>query len=254
MRPSFPELEGATFPDVGNVVCLRRVDSTNRLARHILDEYVRDELPLPDVLLIALEQGQGKGRRGRVWSSPAGQGLYATLLVSEVSDPSLLPLVVPLALCEALNRYLDGRCRIKWPNDLVVGPAKIGGILLEVPYRGQKSPAAVLGFGVNHGVGAQAVTGATSLSLELGENCLSLGRLASELVAAVFRVVSNTQDRSLIIESYRELLVHREGDTMNCRIGEETLSGAFSGVDDNGSLILDVNGTVRHLSAAEIFD
>ncbi len=253
MTESLRALSGIDFPDVGSVVFLRRVDSTNRLARHILDEYIREELVLPTVLLIALEQFRGRGRRGNAWKSPSGKGLYASLLVPEVSEPSLLPLSIPLVLCQTLNRYLHGRCRIKWPNDLMVEDCKIGGILLEVPYRGQKSPAAVLGFGVNHGVMPESIPRATSLLQELGEDCPSLSRFASDLVAALLRSVSGRQDRAQITEGYRDLLMHRSGDPMQCRIHEEVLSGHFEGIDEDGRLELQVDGSIRHVAAGEIF-
>ena len=79
----------------------------------------------PPALLVAWEQSEGRGRRGRTWVSPPGRGVYASLLTPLPGDADLhtLPLLAGVGLCRAANRHLPDagpRCRLKWPNDLLL--------------------------------------------------------------------------------------------------------------------------------------
>src|SRR5262245_59243907 len=138
-----------------NLVVLERVGSTNDLARAIVAEYAKESQSPPPLLLLAWEQAGGRGRAGRSWSSPAGKGVYATLAFP-VADPqalATLPLLVGVGLCRGLDRWLPGACGLKWPNDLIAGRRKLGGVLIEAQVRPGDGAAVMVGFGVNHGQG-----------------------------------------------------------------------------------------------------
>src|SRR4051794_32559813 len=103
--------------------------------------------------LVAREQLQGRGRRGRGWSSPRGN-LYASLLLIDAAPSQHLPelgFVASVALLDGLRAILgnDPRLGIKWPNDVLVDGAKLSGILLESSSRPSGATACVAGFGVN---------------------------------------------------------------------------------------------------------
>jgi biotin-(acetyl-CoA carboxylase) ligase len=105
-----------------NLVVVARTVSTNLLARGVAADYETEGLDLRPVLVLALEQSGGRGRHGRSWSSPRGQGVYATL-AQPYARPELLPalpLLVGVGLCRALAPHLPHGCRLKWPNDLLV--------------------------------------------------------------------------------------------------------------------------------------
>src|SRR5476649_1452208 len=102
--------------------------------------------------ITASSQSAGRGRRGSAWASPLGN-LYASLLLSEPSPQPLAPqlsfvaaLALHDALCDCAPR-LGPQFKLKWPNDLLLGPHKLAGILIE----GESKPvfAVVVGFGVN---------------------------------------------------------------------------------------------------------
>src|SRR5687768_9113601 len=95
--------------------------------------------------LRAERQTGGKGRQGRAWQSPAGNLHASTLVRLRFGDPPApsLALVAAVALHEAASLHAPG-IRIKWPNDLLAGEAKLAGILLE-----REDDAVVIGFGVN---------------------------------------------------------------------------------------------------------
>src|SRR4030095_14056643 len=126
---------------------------TNGLARRIASEYAAESIEPPRLWIFAFEQGAGRGRQGSAWASPAGSGIYATLASGRLERGLLdaLPLLVAESLCSTVNRWLNGRCRLKLPNDLMVGGNKLGGVLIESVLRGGDPPAVIIGFGINHG-------------------------------------------------------------------------------------------------------
>ena len=104
------------------------------------------------VLLAADVQSAGRGRRGRRWHSPAGTGVLFSLalpLRRPVRELGGLSVVAGLAAVRALRALGASEVALRWPNDLLVRGAKLGGILVETRARGAGS-AAVVGIGVNH--------------------------------------------------------------------------------------------------------
>ncbi|HXO27370.1 MAG TPA: biotin--[acetyl-CoA-carboxylase] ligase [Thermoanaerobaculia bacterium] len=267
---------GAHGPE--NLVVLARTVSTNLLARGVAADYETEGLDLTPMLVLALEQSGGRGRQGRSWSSPRGQGVYATLARPYGQKELLpaLPLLVGLGLCRALAPHLPHGCRLKWPNDLVVphglesavgadadeaarrgdrtngtlGAArasrasKIGGILIEALVHPGDACVALIGFGVNHGQRLEELPpGATSLLLETGGHLgsgrgIGLAELTWELVAGVERELAHVGDLPYAVAAYRELIIHRPGEWLVCKVGEREVAGAFAGIDDAGRLRL----------------
>lgn len=230
-----------------NLVILPVVDSTNRIARSIVQEYETEEQPLPPLLILALEQSGGRGRQGRAWTSPAGKGVYATrvLTVENAAVLQTLPLLVGIGLCRALD--LPSPCRLKWPNDLFVQGKKIGGILIEAMVRAEGESRALIGFGVN--VSQDPGMPETSTSVHQSGGTGSLEDVTWKLVEGLERELEHLGDLAYAAVAYRELSVHRPGDRIVCRVGEETVEGAFVEIDDQGRLVLD-NG--QRLSSGEV--
>jgi BirA family transcriptional regulator, biotin operon repressor / biotin---[acetyl-CoA-carboxylase] ligase len=121
----------------------RRTDSTNARARELV------EAGAPHgTIVTAAEQTAGRGRQGRTWTAPPGKALlYSAILRPLDEHHLLLPLAVPLAVCEAAEE-LEPRatCQVKWPNDIWVEGRKLAGVLIEAkPQDGW----AVIGVGLN---------------------------------------------------------------------------------------------------------
>src|SRR6195952_2221843 len=120
-----------------------RVGSTNTVAR----ELAAAGAPHGTVVTAA-EQTAGRGRQGRTWTAPPGSALlYSAVLRPLEPRHSVLPLAVPLAVCETAERLRPGiDCKVKWPNDIHLEGRKLAGILIEArPQDGW----AVLGIGLN---------------------------------------------------------------------------------------------------------
>ncbi len=147
-RQAIEELE--QVPWVGHVEYHPTVESTNDLARELVDRSV----PLP-ALVVAGQQTRGRGRQGRRWWSPPG-ALLCSLVVGPDVGPQqsdALSVMAPwtgIGLAEGLNRIEPALpLWLKWPNDLMVGDCKLGGVLVECVPGGAEGTRWIVGFGVN---------------------------------------------------------------------------------------------------------
>jgi BirA family transcriptional regulator, biotin operon repressor / biotin---[acetyl-CoA-carboxylase] ligase len=234
---------------------LRRVDSTSLLAARIRRELAEDEIMIGGAALLAFEQTGGRGRHGRLWVSPPGQGVYATV-VARLADPSglaVLPLAVAVALAEVLDRYLPEPCRLKWPNDLMAGGRKLGGVLVEAALRPGALPEVLIGFGVNHGQARDELPTpvATSLALE-GAALPPLHVLTCDLVEAVIGELRSGHPREATVTRWLRRSQHAAGDSLCCRTDGGELRGRFLGLTAEGLLRLDVDGREEVLLNAEV--
>ena len=236
-----------------NVVLLPVVDSTNRIARAIVQEYETEEQPLPPLLILALEQSGGRGRQGRVWTSPPGKGVYATrvLTVQDAKVLQTLPLLVGIGLCRALDPFVPSPCRLKWPNDQLVEGKKIGGILIEAMVHTEGESRALIGFGVNVQQEHEEMP-ETATSVQRLGGTGSVEDVTWKLVEGLERELEHLGDLAYAAAAYRELSVHRRGDRITCRVGEGTVEGVFVEIDDQGRLVLDDGGGGQRLSSGEV--
>jgi BirA family biotin operon repressor/biotin-[acetyl-CoA-carboxylase] ligase len=119
----------------------RIVDSTNERARELASAGAPG-----GTIVTASEQTAGRGRRGRQWTAPAGKAVLCSAILSPLdAGHALLPLAVPLAVCDAVESLAPLRCRVKWPNDVWIGDRKLAGVLIEA----QPPAWAVIGIGLN---------------------------------------------------------------------------------------------------------
>ncbi len=218
----------------------RRVDSTNTRARELA------EFGAPHgTVVTAEEQSSGRGRRGRSWTAPAGKALlYSAILRPLDQRHLLLPLAVPVAICEAAEEFgADVKCQIKWPNDVWVEGRKVAGALIEArPQDGW----AVIGVGLNLSISAE------EFPVELRERATSLNagvspaRARQALDRALGRWVEAKPDS--ILQSWRER------DALSGRnISWDGGSGIAEGIDDSGDLIvLGAGGERFVLGAGEV--
>ncbi|WNG26040.1 biotin--[acetyl-CoA-carboxylase] ligase [Cystobacter fuscus] len=129
-------------------------------------------------VVVTEQQTAGKGRRGRVWTSPPGVNLYFSAILRPELPPqraSELTLVAAVALAETL-REQDADARIKWPNDVQLGGRKVAGILTELSADPDQVHFVVLGVGVNLNSGPE------DFPPELAETATSLSRVLGRRV------------------------------------------------------------------------
>jgi BirA family biotin operon repressor/biotin-[acetyl-CoA-carboxylase] ligase len=194
-------------------------------------------------IYFADEQLAGRGRSDHAWHSAAGDGLYVSVLlrpqISAARLP-LLPLIVGLAAAEAIRSVAALTVDIRWPNDLLLGSRKTGGILVESKTEGGAIAFAVAGIGINvhqRAFPTDLATPATSLDLEarrrirrgalLGALLKSLERETRELAdpSAVATVLARIEQASTWLRG-RRVEVH----------GPQACTGTTDGLDENGFL------------------
>jgi BirA family biotin operon repressor/biotin-[acetyl-CoA-carboxylase] ligase len=100
---------------------------------------------------VALEQTAGRGRRGRVWVSPSGEGVYLSLILMPEAplSPVALTTAAGLAVLDAARALGLQGASLAWPNDVMVGPKKLAGILVETRGLDPRAPHYVIGVGLN---------------------------------------------------------------------------------------------------------
>lgn len=127
-----------------HVICFAQVDSTNEVA-------FASAAPGGEALVITAEhQRAGRGRFGRTWTSAPGSGILASVLLPAAGDltPDGLTIAAGLAVAEGIEDAAGVAARVAWPNDVVLGVAKVAGVLVEVRPAGP-ARRVVVGFGIN---------------------------------------------------------------------------------------------------------
>jgi BirA family biotin operon repressor/biotin-[acetyl-CoA-carboxylase] ligase len=205
----------------------------------------------------AKSQSAGRGRRGSTWVSAPGN-LYATLLLSDPSPPELAPqlsFVAALALHDAVADCagaLGPRLAVKWPNDLLLNGAKLGGILIE----GESEPlfAVAVGIGVNC-VSHPGGTPYPATDLATAGALVTPSRLVATLSTAMQRRLAQWQRGQGFAASRADWLkrAYGLGQDIRVRLPERELEGLFKGIDDAGHLqVLERHGLTT-VTAGEVF-
>ncbi|HUA96873.1 MAG TPA: biotin--[acetyl-CoA-carboxylase] ligase [Terracidiphilus sp.] len=207
-------------------------------------EGARDGAPHGTVYF-ADEQTAGRGRGSNQWLSTAGDGLYVSVLLRPalpVARLPLLPLAAGLAAAEAVRESSGLAVDLRWPNDLLIGSRKAGGILVEAHTEARSVAYAVVGIGINvhqSGFPADLATPATSLDVAAGRRVSrqalliallkSLEREAAALAdaTAVASIPQRVECASTWVRG-RAVEVH----------GPQACLGVTEGLDENGFLLV----------------
>jgi BirA family transcriptional regulator, biotin operon repressor / biotin---[acetyl-CoA-carboxylase] ligase len=239
---------------IESVAVIPRVASTNLIARRIVTECIENELSLPQAVIIAGEQFAGRGRNDRRWSSPPGKGIYATTLVTRPRSELAL---VPLAMANFIARYLRTEfgidARIKWPNDVLVDRRKIAGILMEARIQDERV-FLLIGIGINvEPVEDDARPNAITISEVATRGFDDIEGATRAFVQHLDEHLARPFAHAEVLRDWRELSIHEPGDRIHCVIGERTLDGTWSGIDDWGRATLQTAEGPIAVSAGDLF-
>lgn len=237
-----------------SVAVIPRVASTNLIARRIVMECIENELSLPQAMIIAGEQFAGRGRNDRFWSSPAGKGIYATTLVTRPAhELGLVPLAMAVIVATYLRETFNIDARIKWPNDVLVGGKKIAGILIEARVQDDRVHL-LIGTGVNvEPVTDDARPNAVAISEVSPREFDGITSATQAFVEHIDERLARPFDHDEVLAQWRALSVHKPGDRIHCVIGDRTIAGTWSHIDEHGRAVLDTpNGQIA-VSAGDLF-
>ncbi len=232
----------------------RSMTSTNSVCKQVAEEGAAC-----GTVALCEEQTAGRGRRGREWVSPKGQGLWVSLLMRPMLTPSsaqLITFVAAVAMAEAVEVVTGLAVGIKWPNDLVVNGKKVCGILLELAGDVETIAYVVAGTGLNTGASAyppELADKATSLEEVLGRPVKRAAILRAYL-AAVEKHMTHLEQQGLdgILAAYE-----KRSCTLNRPVkvegGGENFTGTAVGLDENGALLVKLeDGTTRRVLAGDV--
>jgi BirA family biotin operon repressor/biotin-[acetyl-CoA-carboxylase] ligase len=213
-------------------------------------------------VLIAETQTQGKGRKGREWSSAPGQGIQISVILRPTLKPAQsiqIPLVAGVAVAQAIIEVTPLKPKIKWPNDLIVARKKVGGILTEMNAEIDRIDYVVLGIGLNVNTPPALFPKeieeiATSLAEELGEPVSRVRLLQSflsefeglygEFITSGFQTIRERwKAMSNTIGAWVELS-DMDGGKME---------GKILDIDTDGALLLQKrNGSIERILAGDV--
>jgi len=216
-----------------------------------------EELPL---WVIADRQTAGRGRAGRSWISHPGN-LFASLgfcCAAPIEKAGQLSLVAGISMVDAIRSITelapDAGLRLKWPNDVLIGSGKTGGILVEsTTARGSPGFLAILGFGLNI---------ATSPD-DLGRAATALGRygdapapldLLKALDEQVYRWLARW-DSGSSFSAVRRAWIERAGpvgEAITVNTVQGPVSGTYQGLSETGALCAEVDGVLREFSHGDV--
>ncbi len=273
--PLFVEVAAPARTRFGPIRRFTEIDSTNR---YLLDE-ARAGAP-EGTVAVADYQSAGRGRLGRRWEAPPGSNLLVSVLLRPslaLDELHLCTVAVALAAAVACERGAGVASDLKWPNDLMVGDRKLGGILAEAipaaaPEHGAVVPGAVVvGLGLNVGwpppdgaanttpdVAPAApptvfATPATSIRREAGvapEPLAVLGLILEELEGRLVDLADGEGRRRLTSEYRRRCVT--VGKTVRVSIPDEVFTGTATDITAEGHLIVDVGTCLRTVAAGDV--
>ena len=220
---------------------VERTGSTN-------DDLLADRTAVEGDWLVALTQDAGRGRQGRAWVGESGNFFASTLVSLGGTDPpaASLSLAAGLALIEAVDVAAPGNpLMLKWPNDLVLGTAKLGGILLE-----RSGDRIVAGFGLNLGT-APRIEGREVAAL----NGVMLPQAFAPVLAGTFaRMVGlwRTSDGEAFARAWLAR-AHPLGTRLTIHSAPgQTVTGVFDGIEADGAIRLRVDDRVEVVRAGDV--
>ena len=193
-------------------------------------------------VVIADTQTKGRGRLGKAWESPSG-GLWFSVILRPPISPGmagLIQMLAAVAVLRALRTTVKGRGKVgvKWPNDIVLGGRKLGGILVETKTAANALLFAVVGVGINVNQSEESLPdGAVSLRIYTGRK-RSLQRLLRLILHELESKYGNLQTPSKLVSEWWRHCVHK---MKNVRIDgpEGTTAGVNKGITRDGVLLVE---------------
>jgi len=208
-------------------------------------------------VVLAEAQTKGRGRLGRIWYSPKYKGLYFSLILRPkipLDRASVITLLAGVSICEAIKESAALEAQIKWPNDIILGNKKLGGILTEVKAEVDEVNFVIIGVGLNINNDKKSlISGATSLRQEKGEEPGRLSLFQSILYRLEYNYLSFQKKGPLaVIDKWRQLSLTL-GRRVKVYSHKEHIEGEAVDIDiDGGLLVRRDNGLTQKVLAGDV--
>lgn len=225
-------------------LAIELIDSCESTSTLLLDR-AQQGAPAGSVI-VCERQTAGRGRRGRSWLSAPGDSLTFSLLwrfPAGMPAPAGLSLAAGVAVARALEGMGAAGVGLKWPNDILAGGAKLGGILVEIS-SGAEGHAAVIGIGINVRLPAEiaaALDGQAGALESIMPYTPSRNLLLASLLDALVAMLGEFVHAGFagLVEEWRARNVHAGQHVSVLAEGAAPIEGRCAGVDADGALLLD---------------
>lgn len=218
------------------IIELDSIDSTNNYAMRLIDA----DTAQPGVTIVAGEQTQGRGQRGRTWADTPGQSLLMSIVAVPkwlLNEQFMFNAAATTAIADTLQElYEHWDVRIKWPNDIIINDKKAGGILIENVLRGAKWEYAIIGFGLNIGQPSfpDELPYATSLKIASGKD-FDLTMVRDALRKNILESIAVWKPANEVLKRYNDYLL-RGGETQFFSDGAMEWEATILHANENGTL------------------
>ncbi|MBQ6442851.1 MAG: biotin--[Lachnospiraceae bacterium] len=230
-------------------------DSTNLQAKRLAEEGASD-----GTLVVAECQTAGRGRLGRSFSSPQGEGIFMSVILrpeAPADQVSCLTLLAALAVQQGIGEIAGIGCGIKWPNDIIIHGKKVCGILTEMSMEERRVRHVVIGIGINCGnrdFPEELKEVATSLFLETGRQIRkdALIRSVWSAFEPLYESFLRYHDLREVREAYNQLLINRERE-VEVLDPDGAWKGSALGINEKGALLVkNKAGELIEISTGEV--
>ncbi|MBI5238736.1 MAG: biotin--[acetyl-CoA-carboxylase] ligase [Deltaproteobacteria bacterium] len=238
------------------VYLYKSLGSTNIKAKELAGKGVPE-----GTAVIADSQTGGKGRLGRGWFSPAGVNLYTSVVLRPRLDPPKcqgITLMAAVACAEAASKWLPKKPTVKWPNDILIGPKKAAGILMEMDAEADRVNHIILGIGFNlnmtHDMLPKDLRGTAASIMEKTGRTVDRAEFACALYSRLekwYKVFVN-EGIAPVLSAWKGYF-DMEGRPIRVNSFEGVVSGICAGVDTEGALLIrTASGRVHRVISGDV--
>jgi len=234
------------------------VRSTNDLCKKLAREGA-----VEGTLVLADEQTQGRGRRGRTWYSPRGKGLWFSVVLRPEVEPArlgLLSLLAAVSVAEAVERTTGLSPHVKWPNDVLMDHQKVAGILVETEISQERVSHVVAGVGINisqrqEDFPPELRSQVTSLEMAAGKSVDRWAVLTAVLQALETSYLAYLGGKEqTILQQWLQRCLHLECGIRVVRDNGSVLEGQCVGIDQAGRMLLRTQSEEIHAVDTGVVD
>lgn len=237
------------------IIHLENVDSTN-IAAFKLALAGEPE----GTCVIAESQSKGKGRLGRKWFSPIEKNIYLSVVARPQVHPSVvypITFLSSLAVYDTIEALTGEKPTLKWPNDVLMNGRKVCGTLLELSTEADMVRFVIIGMGFNVNMDADELDDeirqkASSLAMEtkkLYERALVCGMLLSNLEKYYLRFKQEGEREICRVWEERASI---KGKYMEINQMGESYKGVAEGIDNDGAILLNIDGKIKKIIAGDV--
>jgi len=206
-------------------------------------------------VIFADKQTSGKGRRGNKWISPPGN-LYCSIVFKsnlKLQEYYLFSMIVSLSVKSAIEIFTSKKIEFKWPNDIFFNEKKFAGMILESYQSQKKENFVIIGLGVNY-LSSPTISEYKTTYIKNFLNINTLNDFIINFFSSFFVFINNidSQSNKKIMKKFSKSLMYLEKKINILNHDNTYIKGIFKGINNDGSLILDIDSKLVNVYSGSI--